>query len=133
MGYRRTISVGSRATRRLPPHRAGMAKAFERYLRGWPAIGVVLITFWSSCWTFNLVEEWSIRSTYGNAAWVGGLRVIDNKGHLSNGRELSGVQYQVVYFGSYLLSVPFFFGAVCGLSYLNMRLHGVRLRDYQVR
>jgi hypothetical protein len=92
-------------------------------------VAVAVITIGSSFWTFDLVERWVIKSAYGEAAWDGGLRVADNKGHLSDGRELTSSQSVAVYFGSYLLSVPFFLGSAIGLSYVNMRLHGEKFRD----
>jgi hypothetical protein len=108
-----------------------LSTALDRYLRGWPILGVLVITIWSSFWTYDFGEYALINNVYGADAWTSGLRVTDNKGHLSDGRELSTFHKIVLHFGSFLLGVPFFIGSAFGLAYLNMRLHGKRLRDFK--
>lgn len=105
------------------------SEALGRYLRGWPALVVVVITIGWSFWTYDLVEYALINGVYGRDAWAQGLRVTDKKGHLSDGRELSGLHRVVLNFGSYLLCVPMFLGSAFGFAYLNMRIHGKRLGD----
>jgi hypothetical protein len=109
------------------------SEAFQRYLRGWPVLGVVVVTIAFSFWTFDLVEYALINSVYGTDAWNNGLRVTDKKGHLSDGRELSGLHRIVLNYGSFLLCVPVFIGSAFGLAYLNMRLHGKRPRDFTAK
>lgn len=106
-----------------------LSKMMERYVSVWTILLVAAITIWASFATFDLVEYAVINCVYGTSAWDGGLRVIDNKGHLSDGRELSGFHKRVLYTGSGFLTVPFFLGSAFGFTYLNMRLHGKRLRD----
>jgi hypothetical protein len=106
-----------------------ISKMMERYVSIWTTLLVLVITIWASFATFDLVEYAVINGVYGASAWDSGLRVIDNKGHLSDGRELSGFHKRVLYTGSGLLTVPFFLGSAFGFTYLNMRLHGKRLRD----
>jgi hypothetical protein len=70
---------------------------------------------------------------YGKDAWNNGLRVVDKKGRLSDGRELSRFHYFVLNFGSYFLCAPIFIGSAFGLAYINMRMHGKRLRDFTTK
>jgi hypothetical protein len=105
------------------------SEALGRYLRGWPALAVVVITIGWSFWTYDLVEYALVNGVYGTDAWNHGLRVTDKKGHLSDGRELSGFHRAVLNYGSYLLCVPIFLGSAFGFAYLNMRIHGKRLSD----
>jgi len=105
-------------------------KAIEQYLRGWPLLGVLVITIACSFGSYALVKYAIINGAYGTDAWDNGLRVVDKHGHLSDGRVLSGFLRAVLNFGSFLLCVPFFVGSAFGLAYLNMRLHGKRLSDF---
>jgi hypothetical protein len=104
--------------------------AYEHYLMGWPVLGVVVITIWSSFVTYDLIHYLLINWVYGPEQWTAGLRVVDNKGNLSDGTTLSSMNEVILYVGSYLVSVPFFLGSAWGLTYLNMRLHGKRLCDF---
>src|SRR5262249_3965344 len=98
----------------------------EGYIYGWPIVVVIIVTISSSFWTYDFVEYLLIRTVYGTAEWNNGLRVADKFGHLSDGRELSGLQNTVLHLGSFLLSVPFFIGSAFGAGYVNKRLHGKR-------
>lgn len=109
------------------------SKALEHYLRGWPILGVFVITIWSAFWIFDVVEYALINSVYGTDAWDHGLRVVDKNGRLSDGRELSRLHTVVLNYGSFLLSVPFFLGSAFGLAYLKLRLHGKRLHDFPTK
>jgi hypothetical protein len=113
---------------RKPPDN-NVGAMIERHLGCLPVIAVVAITIISSHFTFRLAEYLYIKGTFGQAAWDGGLRVVDNKGHLSNGQELSGAGNFLVNFGSYLMSVPFFAGSAFGFVYLSMRLRGERFSE----
>lgn len=105
-------------------------KALEHYFRGWPLIGVLIITIACSFWTYDLIRYAIINGVYGTDAWAGGLRVVDKHGHLSDGRVLSGFHRIVLNFGSFLLCAPVFVGSAFGLAYLNMRLHGKRFSEF---
>ena len=94
-----------------------------------PIIGTCVITIISSLALFRLTAFLYINAAYGRAAWETGLRVADNKGHLSNGAELSRMGSFIVYEGSYFLTVPFFLGSGFGLPYLQMRLRGEYLAE----
>jgi len=100
-----------------------------RYLYGWPLLGVVVLTIAASFWTFDLVEYALLNAVYGADAWDAGLRVVDNKGRLSDGGRLSRFHHVVLHLGSFLLAAPVFVGSAFGLAYLNLRLHGKRLGD----
>lgn len=95
---------------------------------GWlTAIGVLLVTLAASNWIFRLLEYLVINHVYGHAAWVNGLRVVDKHGGLSNGDTLSGWPHVLVFFGTFVLVVPFFFGSYFSFSYLGLRWKGRRL------
>ena len=63
----------------------------ERHWGCLPVIGVVIGTIVTSLLMFQLAAYLYIKKAYGRAAWEGGLRVVDNKGNLSDGTELSRV------------------------------------------
>ena len=92
-------------------------------------IGVLVVTLAASNWISKLLEYLVINQVYGHAAWVDGLRVIDNRGGLSNGDFLSGWPQVVLYFGTFVLIVPFFFGSYFLFSYIGLRRKGRRLSD----
>lgn len=97
---------------------------------GWPTLGLVAVTIAASFLTHDLVEYLLLNAVYGSEAWSNGLRVVDNKGNLSDGTQLASLHKFVLSFGSFLLCVPVFVGSAFGFAYLNMRLHGKRLRDF---
>ena len=101
----------------------------ERHWGIFPIVAMAVVTIVSSILLFHLTAFVYINWKYGRAAWENGLRVADNKGHLSDGSELSRTGSFIVYDGSYFLSVPFFFGSVLGFPYLRMRLRGERLSE----
>lgn len=92
-------------------------------------LGVLIVTISTSHLMFKLAEYLVINCTYGHAAWAQGLRVTDNKGHLSNGDSLSGWASEAVYGGGFLLTVPFFLGSYLLFGYIGLRLSGRRLSD----
>lgn len=105
-------------------------QALSHYIRGWPILGVLVVTVWASFRTYDFVEYAIIETVYGADAWDSGLRVVDKRGRLSDGKELSKFHTIVLNGGSWLLSLPFFIGSGFGLAYINMRLHGKRLCDF---
>ena len=96
-------------------------RIFE-YSSGWPVAGVVLIVFVSSFYCWDAAEYVIINSVYGQQAWDQGLRIVDNKGQLSDGRRLSRRHFHMHSYGSFLLLIPIFFGSAWVLSYLNFRI-----------
>ncbi len=101
----------------------------ERHNGCLPILGMFVITIVASFAMFRVGQFVYINAAYGRAAWEGGLRVVDNKGHLTNGELLSGKGHLIVYGGSFLLTAGFFLGAGFGLTYLSMRLRGERLGE----
>ena len=58
---------------------------------GWLAAILTLFVFMAiSNGMFALMEYVVVRCSYGSAAWAAGLRILDNKGNLSNGDVLTG-------------------------------------------
>jgi hypothetical protein len=98
-----------------------------------PILGVVLVTVGASSAMHCVAQCLHINAAYGSAAWDGGLRVIDNKGHLSNGESLSGWGQFFVFGGSFLMTAPFFLGSAFGFAYLRMKLRGERLIEQLAR
>ncbi len=99
----------------------------------WSFIPIFVVFFWSSPKVFYLVQYLCINAVYGSAAWQSGLRVIDNKGTLSNGGHLSGLHNLIVYNGTFLILVSIFFGTALVVGYVNMRLKGYTLRSARRR
>ena len=110
-----------------------LSALWDRHSGCLPVLVTVVVTIISSHFMFQLAQFWHISSAYGQAAWDDGLRVVDNKGYLSDGSELSARGRFVVYFGDYLLTVPVFFGLGLGLPYLSMRLRWERLGEQLAR
>jgi hypothetical protein len=94
-----------------------------------PTLGMLVVTLIAIIQMNHLAQYLYITKTYGQAAWDSGFRVIDKQGHLSNGRSLTGWGNFFVFFGGYLMSVPFFLGSGLGLCYINMKLRGEKLRE----
>jgi hypothetical protein len=92
-------------------------------------IGVLVITLAASKWIFKLLEYLVINQVYGHAAWTDGLRVMDRHGGLSNGDFLSGWPLVMLYLGTFVLLLPFFFGSWFLFSYIGLRRKGRRLSD----
>lgn len=113
-----------------PPPIMTRNRAIRHFALGWPSLGIVAITIWSTFKIFHMVQYILINSVFGPEKWQAGLRVIDNKGNLSDGTVLSAMNQVILYFGSYFLTVPIFVVTAYGLSYLNMRLHGHQLKDF---
>jgi hypothetical protein len=115
------------------PPTGNVSAMWERHWGFLSITGTAVVTIASSLLLFRLTAFLYINAAYGHAAWENGLRVVDNKGHLSDGGELSRTGDVIVYSGSYLLSVPFFLGSAVGLPYLRMRLRGERLTEQLAR
>jgi hypothetical protein len=92
-------------------------------------IGVVLVTFLSSNLMFKLAQYLAINAAYGHEAWQHGLHITGKGGQLSNGDTLSGWSYLIVYPGTFLLTIPFFFGSYLLFGYIGMRIRGRRPSD----
>src|SRR4051794_35617950 len=106
------------------PPTGNVSAMLQRHWGLIPIIGTALVTIISSLLLFRLTAFLYINAAYGRAAWESGLRVADNKSHLSNGSELSRAGSFIVYDGSYFLTAPFFFGSVLGFPYIQMCLRG---------
>jgi hypothetical protein len=111
------------------PPDSNVAAMLKRHTGCLPLLGIPIITIMASFKMFYLAEFLYINSAYGRAAWDAGLRVIDNKGHLSNGDSLDGWGHFFVYFGSYLMTVPFFAASVFGLTFARMKFYGEQLSE----
>ena len=111
------------------PPDSNVTAMIKRHSGCLPLLGIPIITIAASFQMFHLAEFFNIDSVYGRAAWNAGLRVIDKQGHLSNGTSLSGWGNFLVFFGSFLLTIPFFLGSAFGLTYASMKLHGEHFKD----
>ena len=112
-------------------HESNLSKATRLYgANSWPLIGFIVISLFTM---FTLVGPFYaylvIHVAYGSRAWNSGLRPIDNKGHLSDGRDLPGITNLVCMFSSYLFWVAICIGFFIVLSCMNVWFHGKRLRD----
>jgi hypothetical protein len=91
---------------------------------GWLAAILTLFVFMAiSNGMFALMEYVVVRCSYGSAAWAAGLRILDNKGNLSNGDVLTGWAFVAPYLGTFFLSAP-----IALFAYLSFRYMGYRLR-----
>jgi hypothetical protein len=98
-----------------------------------PVLVAVVATIISSLLMFQLTQYLYISAAYGREAWQGGLRVVDKKGNLSDGRRLSRAGHVAVYGGGCLLMVPVFLGCGLGLPFLGMKLRRERLGEQLAR
>jgi hypothetical protein len=73
---------------------------------------------------FALMEYLVVRCSYGSAAWAAGLRIINNKGDLSNGDVLTGWAFVAPYLGTFFLSAPIALSAYLSFRYVGYRLRG---------
>jgi hypothetical protein len=111
------------------PPSNNISAMLERHIGCLPILGIVVVTLIASRLMDRLAQYLYVNVAYGHAAWHSGLRLVDNKGHLSNGAQLSGTGQFLVYAGGFLLTLAFFLGSAFGLPYLAMRRRGERLSD----
>ncbi len=78
---------------------------------------------------FDFLERKVIQNEYGMEAWESGLRVIDNKGNLSDGSALSGSNEFILYVGSFILTVPIFLLTGIGLSIIFMKILNISYKE----
>ena len=81
----------------------------EEYLRGWPVLGIAIATFLTSQYVFSVFHHNMIVSLYGSEDWHNGLRVVDNKGSLSDGSSLSGLPLTLLYLGPFVVTAVLVF------------------------
>jgi hypothetical protein len=115
------------------PPRTNLEAMLHRHWGCLPALGFVIVAFVAiTC--FNHVAYFVyINAAYGRQAWADGLRVVNKQGDLSDGTTLSETGETLIGAGTCAAALPLIFGAVFGLTYLNMRRRRERLDEQLAR